>query len=258
MNASFANKIAIVTGGGKGIGEAAVQRFLDGGASVGILDIDRPSGEALARRLGGRSLFVECDVAKPQSVNRAVELVAEHFGGVDILVNNAGIMSYGTAAELSDADWLRTMEINLFGAFYCARAVIPLMQTRGGGVIVNVASVQSFLVQRSAAAYATSKSALLGLTRSIAVDFAPGIRCVAVCPGTVDTPMLHNALKESADPDAVLRECNEMHLVRRIATAGEVAELILYLAGDQASFITGQAFRIDGGLGIALGGSKQS
>jgi len=258
MNPSFANKIAIVTGGGKGIGEAAVRAFVDHGASVGILDVDRPAGEALERRLGAACCYVECDIARPESVDRAVRAVAGRFGGVDILVNNAGIMTYGTAAELSDADWTRTLEINLFGAFYCSRTVIPLMQARGGGAIVNVASVQSFVVQQGVAAYAASKTGLLGLTRSIAVDFAPKIRCVAVCPGTVDTPMLHSALKESADPAAVLRECNEMHLSRRIGTAAEVAEFILYLASDKASFITGQAFRIDGGLGISVGGSKQN
>ena len=149
------------------------------------------------------------------------------------------------------------MAVNLHGPFYCSHAAIPHLQ-KNGGVIVNVASVQSCISQNLVAAYTTSKTALLGLTRSIAVDYAPDIRCVAVCPGTVDTPMLRDAVAQSPDPDAVLRECEEMHPLKRIAQPQEVADLILFLAGDSAAFITGQAFRIDGGLGIAAGGSKRS
>ena len=125
------------------------------------------------------------------------------------------------------------------------------------GCIINVASVQSFISQKNVAPYTTSKTAILGLTRSIAVDYAPEIRSVAVCPGTVNTPMLRNAIQESPNPDEVLKECNEMHLVKRIGSSNEVAELITYLSSDKASFITGQAIRIDGGLGITIAGSKR-
>jgi NAD(P)-dependent dehydrogenase (short-subunit alcohol dehydrogenase family) len=120
-----------------------------------------------------------------------------------------------------------------------------------------MASVQSFLSQERVAAYTTSKSALLGLTRSIAVDYAPKIRCVAVCPGTVDTPMLRDAIQLSPDPDAILKECYDMHPMQRIGTPEEVAELVMFLCSDKAGFITGQPIRIDGGLGLSIGGSKQ-
>jgi NAD(P)-dependent dehydrogenase (short-subunit alcohol dehydrogenase family) len=131
------------------------------------------------------------------------------------------------------------------------------MKARGGGVVINLASVQAFVSQNNVAAYTTSKTAILGLTRSIAVEYAPTIRCVAVCPGTVDTPMLRDAIKLSPDPNEVLEECNQMHPVKRIGTPEEVAELIVFLASDKASFITGQPIRIDGGLGLSIGGSKR-
>ena len=133
-----------------------------------------------------------------------------------------------------------------------------MMQQRGKGVIVNLSSVQAFLSQNNVAPYTTSKTALLGLTRSIAVDYAPQIRCVAVCPGTVDTPMLRWAIEQSPNPAEVFEECVQMHPAKRIATADEVAELILYVCSDKAGFMTGQPIRIDGGLGLSILGSKRS
>ena len=149
------------------------------------------------------------------------------------------------------------MNVNLKSFFLCSKYAIPLMQKKQKGVVINVASVQAFLSQQNVAAYTTAKSAILGLTRSIAVDYAPHIRCVAVCPGTIDTPMLRDSISLSPDPDEVMQECIDMHLTKRIGRPEEVAELILYLCDDKASFITGQAIRIDGGLGITIQGSKR-
>jgi NAD(P)-dependent dehydrogenase (short-subunit alcohol dehydrogenase family) len=159
--------------------------------------------------------------------------------------------------ETSEELWDRVMDCNLKSAFLMSKAVLPGMVDANSGVIINVSSVQAFITQDQVAAYTTSKTALLGLTRSIAVDYAPNIRCVVVCPGTIDTPMLRNAFQESPDPNAVLQECVDMHLLKKIGSPSEVGEFIAYLASNKASFITGQAFRIDGGLGIAIGGSKQ-
>ena len=142
-------------------------------------------------------------------------------------------------------------------SYLCAQQAVPLMQARGGGVVVNVASVQSFITQPNAAAYGTSKAAMLGLTRSIAVDFAPIVRCVVVCPGTVDTPMVRGSAEQSGDPEAFYRVVRNMHPMQRIAAPEEVADLILYLSSERAGFITGQAFRIDGGLGISIPGSVE-
>ena len=131
------------------------------------------------------------------------------------------------------------------------------MQKNGNGVIINVSSVQAFHSQNKVAAYTTSKTALLGLTRSIAVDYSPTIRSVAICPGTVDTPMLRMAIQESPDPEEVYIECEDMHLAKRVAKPEEIADLIVFAASEKASFITGQALRIDGGLGLSAAGSKK-
>ncbi|HIA80068.1 MAG TPA: SDR family oxidoreductase, partial [Candidatus Marinimicrobia bacterium] len=173
------------------------------------------------------------------------------------LVNNAGIQRYSTVTETSEEEWDLVMNVNLKSAFLCSKYAIPMMVNNKKGCVINVASVQSFISQKNVAPYTTSKTALLGLTRSIAVDYAPNIRSVAVCPGTVDTPMFRNSIQESPNPDEVLEECNEMHLVKRICSSEEVGELITYLASDKAGFITGQAIRIDGGLGITIAGSKR-
>ncbi len=250
------NKTALITGGAKGIGGACSRVFYRENARVAILDLD-PLGQHLADELGERALFIQCNVSKEAQVKTAIEKVVEHFGDIDILVNNAGIQRYSTVTETSEEEWDLVMDVNLKSAFLCAKHALPLMQKRGSGTIINVSSVQAFISQQNVAPYTTSKTALLGLTRSIAVDYAPQIRCVAVCPGTIDTPMLRDAIQLSPDPEAVFQECVDMHLVKRIGSPEEVGELCAFLASDKAPFITGQAIRIDGGLGISIGGSKR-
>jgi NAD(P)-dependent dehydrogenase (short-subunit alcohol dehydrogenase family) len=149
------------------------------------------------------------------------------------------------------------MGVNLKGSFLAAKHCIPSMQQNGKGVVILISSVQAFYSQEKVAPYVTSKSGQLGLMRSIAVDYSPSIRSVAICPGAIDTPMLQDAVNLSADPEAVLQECADMHLVGRIGKAWEVAKLVNYLASDDASFITGQYFRIDGGMGVMIAGSKR-
>ncbi|MEM8556346.1 MAG: glucose 1-dehydrogenase [Bacteroidota bacterium] len=252
----FSDHVAVVTGAAKGIGAATARLFAAEGARVALLDADPVGAETAAALEGAR--FVQCDVSDVRAVTAAFEAVRDAFGGIDILVNNAGIQRYGTVTETTEALWDEVMNVNLKSAFLCAKAALPSMVERGRGVVVNVASVQSFITQANVAAYTTSKTALLGLTRSIAVDYAPAVRCVAVCPGTVDTPMLRWAVNESPDPDEVMREVNAMHPVKRIAMPEEVAQLIGFLCSAEASFITGQAYRIDGGLGLSIGGSKRT
>jgi NAD(P)-dependent dehydrogenase (short-subunit alcohol dehydrogenase family) len=256
MDLNIAGKVAVVTGAAKGIGAAISQAFLKEDASVAMLDVD-DAGEALAAQLGPRAKFFRCNVALGESVASAMKSVCDAFGGIDVLVNNAGIQTYGTVTDTSEELWDRTLSVNLKGAFLCAKHAIPSMQQRGKGVVINMASVQSFISQAKVASYTTSKTALLGLTRSIAIDYAPAIRCVAICPGTVDTPMLAWAVNQSPDPAGVLKECDDMHPLKRIAKPEEVAALVTFLASDCAGFITGQYVRIDGGLGISAGGSKR-
>ncbi len=253
---SFLNKTVVVTGGAKGIGAACVEIFHRENAKVSVLDID-PDGEKLANDLGEKVNFIKCDVSKEKDVKAAFTKIKNEIGDVDILINNAGIQRYTTVTETSEDEWDLVLNVNLKSVFLCSKHAIPSMQSKGKGCIINVASVQSFISQNNVAPYVTSKTAILGLTRSIAVDYAPEIRCVAVCPGTVDTPMLRGSIELSPDPVAVLQECNDMHLTKRIGKSPEVAELIAFLASDKAGFITGQAIRIDGGLGISIGGSKR-
>ena len=247
----YQNKIVVVTGGSMGIGGATSQAFLAEGAKVAVLDVEPPAFQGNSDKL----LFIKTDVAKSDQVKVAFDKIIQTFGGVDVLVNNAAIQRYGTVADTPEEIWDQVIGVNLNSYYLCAHRAIPSMLGRGKGVVINVASVQAFVSQPKAAAYITSKGGVLGLTRSIAIDFAPQVRCVAVCPGTVDTPMLHWAVNQSPNPEAVLEECNQMHPVGRIAKPEEIAELILYLASDKAGFITGQSIRIDGGLGIAIGGS---
>jgi len=249
----YQNKTVVITGAAKGIGAACAKLFYEAGANVALLDIAHDN-DAVS---GQRKLFITCDVSSGTQVNDAIEEINNYFGTVDILVNNAGIQRYGTVTETSADDWDLVMNVNLKSLFLCAKYSIPFMLQKNKGVIINIASVQAFVSQQKVAAYTTAKTAILGLTRSIAVDYSPKIRCVAVCPGTIDTPMLRASFALSPDPAEVMQECIDMHPVKRIGTPDEVAELVLFLCDDKASFITGEAIRIDGGLGITIQGSKK-
>ncbi|MEO8377351.1 MAG: glucose 1-dehydrogenase [Candidatus Sumerlaeota bacterium] len=251
----FAGKTAVVTGAAKGIGEAVVRAFSNSGAKVALLDVDETRGTAVATETGGH--FIRCDVSKEADVRNAMHTAAQKYGGVDYLVNNAGIQRYSMVGDTTEEEWDLVMNVNLKSAFLCAKHAIPEMQKRGAGVIINMSSVQAFISQGNAAPYTTSKTAMLGLTRSIAADYSPMIRCVAVCPGTVDTPMLRDAIALSPDPAAVMKECVAMHLTARIGKPSEIAELVLYLCSDGAAFMTGHYVRIDGGLGVTAAGSKR-
>ena len=249
---NYKNKTVVITGAAKGIGAACAHLFLDSGANVALLDLAFPT-----QLSDEKSLSIVCDVSNEQQVKQAMEKIENQFGSIDYLVNNAGIQRYGTVTETSSDEWDLVMNVNLKSIFLCAKYAIPSMLKNNKGVVINISSVQAFVTQHNVSAYTASKSAILGLTRSIAVDYAPSIRCVAVCPGTIDTPMLRDAIELSPNPTEVMEECINMHLTKRIGTSEEVAELVKYLCDDKSGFITGQAFRIDGGLGITILGSKK-
>lgn len=247
-------RIVIITGAAKGIGKACVDYFLNNGDTVVALDIDEVTLNELSN-IDNRLHCFTCDVSKVKDVKQTILNAIKTIGDIDILINNAGIQRYSTVTETSEEEWDLVMNVNLKSAFFCSKYAIPSMQKKGKGVVINVSSVQAFITQQKVAPYTTSKTAMLGLTRSIAVDYAPQIRCVAVCPGTVETPMLHKAIEESENPEQVYQECIDMHLTKRICPPEEVAELIGFLSSDKAGSITGQSFRVDGGLGIHIGGN---
>ncbi|MEX1011464.1 MAG: glucose 1-dehydrogenase [Balneolaceae bacterium] len=253
---SLKNNTVVITGGSKGIGEGCATIFHREGARVALLDIDENEGKALARKLGERAMFVKCDVASAAQVQSAMNRVADEFGSIDFLINNAGIMHYASVTNTAEEDWDRVMDVNVKGPYLCSKFAIPYMQKAGSGVVVNLGSIQSFVTQEEGAAYSTSKTALLGLTRSIAIDYAPHIRCVAICPGVIDTPLNEKAFNASPDPDQVRRDSIDLHLVRRMGEKEEIGELAAFLCSDKGSFINGQPIRIDGGIGIRIIGSK--
>lgn len=254
----FAGKSIAVTGGASGIGQAAAREFATRGGSVAILDRDERGGNETAgglRNSGYRAAFFGADLARASEVESAINGIAAQFGGIDVLANVAGIQRYGTAVTTSEAAWDEVMDANVRSAFLASKFAIPHMAERGGGSIVIVGSVQSLSAQRNSIAYVTSKHALLGLARSMALDFAgQNIRVNCVCPGAIDTPMLRWAASLDADPERVVNACHKLSVFGRMGRAEEIARVIAFLASDAASFITGATIVADGGLLTATGG----
>jgi NAD(P)-dependent dehydrogenase (short-subunit alcohol dehydrogenase family) len=235
-------KVAVVTGGSRGIGLAIARRLAADGARVVVGSRSPPPSELAA-------CHVETDVADAAQASRLVSAAVERHGGLDILVNNAAIEHEATVEETSLEEWNRVLAVNLTGPFLCARAAIPALRLRGGGSIVNIGSIEGLWAEAGLAAYCASKGGLLALTRSIAVDFGKdGIRCTCICPSYVATDMLEQYFDAQPDPARARAEAAAMHPARRISTAGEVAALVAWLAGDDASFATGHPFILDGGL----------
>ncbi len=257
----FEGKVAVVTGGASGIGRATAEILSARGARVGVLDLAEDEGQDVVQSIRAQDrqvLFHAVNVAEPGEVHAAVYQVRKAFGPIDILVVSAGIQRYGNALTTSDAQWTEVLGVNLNGAWYAARACLPDM-VRRGGAIVNVASVQSLASQYNVLAYTASKHALIGLTRSMAMDFAADkVRVNAVCPGTVDTPMLGWAASLDPNPQSVLDACAKMHPLGRIARPEEIAEVVAFLAHDSASFVTGAVWTVDGGLLTLIGGTPRA
>jgi NAD(P)-dependent dehydrogenase (short-subunit alcohol dehydrogenase family) len=255
----YASKVAIVAGGSLGIGRAAARRLATGGASVVICGRRDDAVKATVAEFQHVGLTVEgipVDISKSADAEKVVAFAVEHFGGVDILINSAGIQRYGTVVDTDEATWDEIFDTNVKGMYLMAHFAIPEMQKRGGGVVVNVSSVQAFASQKSVAAYTASKGAINALTRAMALDHADEhIRVVAVCPGSVDTPMLRYAAdvwKGDQTSDDMVEAWGKMHPLGRVGIPEDVAELIAFLASDRASFITGGEYKIDGGLLSAI------
>lgn len=258
--AALAGRRALVTGGGRGIGRQIALDLAGEGVSVAVGartvgQLDEVAAAVAAR--GGRALAVELDVSRLESVRAAVARTVSELGGIDILVNGAGVAPSAPLVKTSDEDWRRAIETNLSGCFYTMREAVPPMVERGWGRVVNVASIAGKTGHPYTAAYAASKHGLIGLTRTAALEVAAaGVTVNAVCPGYVDTPMTDDAVeriarKTGVEPGSIRRRIEEMSPQRRMVTSEEVSALTLFLCGEGARGITGQALSVDGGTLVA-------
>ena len=251
----LSEKTAIVTGGGKGIGQAIALRFAKEGAQVAIWEQDEEAGKATADEItqeGGSAIQVPCDVTSQDSIATALKKTTEELSAPSILVNNAGIAHVGTATNTSEEDFDRIMKVNAKGAFLCLQAVLPVMTENGGGAVLNLASIASKLGIAERFAYSASKGAILAMTLSVAKDYiGQGIRCNCVCPGRVHTPFVDGFLEKyypgEDERASKFKELSEYQPIGRMGEPEEIANLAAFLCSEEASFITGGVYDVDGG-----------
>jgi NAD(P)-dependent dehydrogenase (short-subunit alcohol dehydrogenase family) len=247
-------KVAAVTGGGSGIGEAIALLFAKQGAQVAVVDVDEPAARRTADRIaaaGGQARALRADVTERASVRAAFVNIEADLGRLDILVNNAGVAHVGTVESTAEEDFDRLYRVNVKGLYLCTQAALPLMLRGGGGVILNMASIAALIGITDRFAYTMTKGAVLSMTKSIAVDYMKkNVRCNCICPARVHTPFVDGYLAASypGREQEMFQQLSAYQPLGRMGTPEEVAQLALYLCSDESSFITGQAFPIDGGV----------
>lgn len=248
------HKIALITGAARGIGRGIALKFAQEGAAVGVLDIDEAACQSVVDEItaaGGHALALRASVADEQQVEAAVAKLRNAFGLINVLVNNAAVMPAGRLHETSPADFDRCIAVNLRGTYLVSRAVIPQMIELRQGSIIHMASVTGVIGLPGLAAYSATKGALIALARAMSTDYARlGIRVNTVSPGTIDSPMLHDFLAAQSSPDRLRRAFDEMHPIGRVGTIEEVANVFLFLASDESSFVTGANYQVDGGISV--------
>jgi len=248
-------RVSIITGGNSGIGRATALLFAREGSRVVIAGRNPSRGRevvAAIRKEHGEATFVRTDVSKSPDVRKLIETTVKRFGKVDVLFNNAALSPVGTVLEPSEEEWADVIGTNLTGTFLCTRYVLPHMIKRKRGVIINTGSINSLMAMKKEAAYDASKGGVLMLTRAVAMDVAEfNIRVNCICPGAIETPMLRDILGQAPDPEAAEADLIKKHPLGRIGSPEEVANMALFLASDESSFVTGAALPVDGGM---LGG----
>ena len=249
------NKVAIVTGAGKGIGSGIAKVFSKEGAKVVVVDWDEEAGKKTAeeiRQSGGDALFVNCDVSNEEQVKAMVQATLDKYGRIDVLVNNAGIGVYKPVLEATSDDWDHCLAVNLKGVFLCSKYTIPHMQAVGKGAIVNISSVHAHATVNGVAPYAASKGGITALTRNMAIDYGPAIRVNAIAPGWVLTPLIQGIFDSYDDPAEQQRLVEQRQVMKRIGRPEDIGHAAAFLASDEASFITGTQLFVDGGLTAQL------
>ena len=251
---NLSGKTAVVTGGGSGIGRAIADIFSRQGAHVVVLDVsDAAARETTAKiaATGGRASTGVCDVSSAQSVQAAFDQIVATHKRVDILVNNAGVAHVGNIERTPEEDFDRLYQVNVKGVYLCSRAAVPLMVAQGGGVILNMASIVSLIGVADRFAYSMSKGAVLTMTKSVAVDYVKAnVRCNCICPTRIRTPFVEGFVAKNypGREEEMFRELSAYQPMGRMGTPEEVSYLALYLCSDEASFVTGQAYPLDGGV----------
>ncbi len=252
----LAGKIAFVTGAGSGIGAETASRMAGQGAVVVCADLRPEAARGTAAAIaqaGGQAHALHLDVGDTASVRAGVEAVIREHGRIDIVVNNAGVTIVGAVADLSEEEWDRELDINLKGVFRVSKAVWPQLRQQGGGVILSTASVAGLIAIPADAAYCASKAGVVMLTKCMAIDGARDrIRVNCVCPGYIQTPMIEGYFQDQPDPGAARRHAAAMHPLGRLGWPGDIAAAFVYLASDDASWVTGTALVVDGGLTCSL------
>jgi meso-butanediol dehydrogenase/(S,S)-butanediol dehydrogenase/diacetyl reductase len=249
----FEGKVAIVTGGASGIGAATLRRLAREGAKVVCADIDDDKGNELVAKLassGAAAAFIHCDVGELEQLEAAVATAVERYGGLDIMHNNAAWSGGGWVADIDPDDWERSIRIMLTAVFYGCRAAIPAMLQRGGGAIVNTASIEAFGGEMLASPYVTAKAGVISFTRNVAIEYGrKGIRANSICPGIVDTPMFDTMAMFAARSRQEMAELNSLG---RVIQPEEIAACVAFLCSEDASAITGSALVVDGGITASL------
>lgn len=244
-------KVALITGGTEGMGRATAEAFLRAGAKVMVSGRSSDKGDVAVKALAelGEISFVKGDVSVADEAERMVEATVERFGRIDILFNNAGVYLERSADETTEEEWDRVLDVNLKGTFLVSRYTVPYMKRQGGGVIINNSSDAGLVGNPSCAAYCASKGGVTILTKAMALDYArDNIRVNCVNPAVVDTPMVAREVARADDPEEYTEQMNMDHPIGRIGRPEEVAKAVLFLASDHASFITGAALSVDGGV----------
>lgn len=243
-----------MTGGARGIGRAIAEKFVAEGATVTFADIDESVGQQTASELTAAGIpvtFCRTDITVEADVQRAIEGIVARHGTLDVLVNNAGVNAYYDATAMTEAEWNRVFDVDLKGAWLCAKHALQPMKRAGRGSIVNIASIHASLTIAGMFPYAAAKAGLLGLTRSLALEYGPaGIRVNAILPGYTRTRLVDEWLRTQPDPVAMERRVIEIQPLRRMAAPADIANVVAFVASDEASAITGASLAADCGLGI--------
>ncbi len=254
---SASPQTVLVTGAAMGIGRGVAEVLTAEGRNLVLFDLNAEALNATAQALGGKAAVVVGSVANLADCERAVQLAVERFGGLDGVSHNAGIQTYGDAVSTTPELWAKTLDTNLTGSFYVAKAALPELRRRKGAIVFTT-SVQGMAAQKGALAYVVSKHGMIGLVTGMAMDEAAhGVRILGVAPGSVETPMLRWAINQDPNPAALDEEIDAMHPIGRRGQPTEIGEVVAFLLSDKASFMTGETVRVDGGMLARIPGAPK-